>query len=210
MRLGFVEQVKQLCGRVKKIFLILICLLVVFAQPASAEVRKTIDRNAVVISSGYSKVISLSEKGDVGYAIRITLRRHMLLRGDIVSSLPSFSVSIRSFAFLTSSPSTEFDPDKHFKNLVVFSVKTPPNFETGKGDSFERFTLNGKPSGISSNHITYGPNKKIFATAEKIAIVMPVSDGTEIRIELPGEVVKDWNYISTADMGGVKKELLNR
>lgn len=217
MKLNFANQVKQLSGRIKKIILLLICVFV-FTTPASAEIRKTVNNHGIFISSVYAQTIA--EKDDAQYVIGFVLERHKLNSG-LIASTPDFNLSIKAFAISATSPSTTFAPDKHFDPLIVFSFKTPPKFEITKDNSVQTITITDK-TGIDDNNIIYNLDKKgfwgeprgkmaiILPTAEKITIIMPFNNGTEMRVELPEEIVKEWNYISTADMRKEKKEALNR
>lgn len=217
MKLNCVNLVKQFSVRIKKIVLLLICLSV-FTTPAYAKISKTVNNHGIFISSRYVQIIA--EKDEAKYVIGFSLERHKLNSG-LVAASPDFSLSIKALAISTTSPATIFAPDQYFDPLIVFSFKTPPKFEITKDNSVQTITVTGK-TGIDTHNIIYnlskqkffgGPAEKlavILPTAEKITVIMPFNNDTEIRIELPEEIVKEWNYISTADMKKEKKEVLNR
>lgn len=217
MKLNYVNQVRQLSVRVKKISLLMMCLLFL-TTPAYAEIDRAVNNHGIFISSRYAQIIAV--KDNAKYIIGFSLDRHKLNRG-LVADSPEFSLSIHAIAFSTTSPPTKLKPEQYFDPLIVFSFKTPPKFEITKDNSVETITITGK-TGIGTDNIIYNLGRKnffgdraeklalIIPTAEKITVIMPFDNGTEVRVEIPESILKEWKHISTADMKAEKKEALNR
>ena len=202
MNLKLVNKVKQLSGNIKKIVLPLICFFV-FATPVSAEILRNVGQDGTFVSSQYTQLIQ--KKDDAKYFVFIEF-----LKGRI----PFLFSVIKGFSLSIETRTTDYVAHDNFEPLIVFSLQTPPKFEITKNNSTETFVITKSNTRIASHKITHflGPvrGQKTFDAAEKIVVLLPLSNGTEMRIELPEEIVKEWSYIYAADMRKEKKETLNK
>ncbi|MDL2280409.1 hypothetical protein LJC10_00950 [Selenomonadales bacterium OttesenSCG-928-I06] len=186
----------------KKIVLLLIFLFV-FAMPASAEIFKMVASKNIIIYSQHGQVIE--KKNDASYIVFIEFAKSP---GALIKS---FSVKHAYISIYTRT--TDYVSHKNFNPLIVFSLQNPPKFEITKNNLTETFVIPKKDTDLASHQIRHYLNSKnnaTFGTAEKISVLLPLSDGTEMRIDLPEEIIEEWNYVYNADMSKEKKEMLNK
>ena len=199
----------------KKILLVLVCFIFtsfIFTTPASAEIIREAGRYEVSIFSQYSQI--LQEKNNEKYLVFIEFAGYKV--GYAFANAQMFSINIYT-------RTTNFVHVNQFEPNMVFSFKTPPKLEisdkiptglfTGLNLPKEAISLVNKNSTVGDYSLNYyipGDMLEKFVEAKKINVILPFNDGTELRIELPEEIVKEWNYVANADLGKEKNATLNK
>ena len=200
----------------KKILLVLVCFIFtsfIFTTPVSAEIIREAGRYEISILSQYSQTIQ--EKDNEKYLVFIEFAAYKAGVGFVNVDFVSINIYTRTTNYVHTS---KFEPN------MVFSFNTPPKFEindTKKTGLFadlypvdkQQIVLSSKNSSVGDYSISYQiPNDMLekFILAKKINIILPFNDGTELKIELPEEIIKEWNYIANADLGKEKKATLNK
>ena len=177
----------------------------VFTTPASAEILKLTEKTKVVYCSQYTHIIE--EKNGQKYIMFINFEKN-----KTISDNPFFLFSMYT-------GTTNYVSHDNFNPLIIFSLKTPPKFEitpntpkvsnlfedskNSTNPHIKTFNLPTKNTFIEPHGIIHEFTSKIpadFSKAEKIVIIMPCSDGTELRIELPEEIAKEWHDVYTVDL----------
>lgn len=174
----------------KKIFPLLLCLLVLFQTTVFAEIGKTISENDIILESQFRYKIEGTDKSIWMYFNRI---------GYFSRILGSIKTQTSQTLLISTYLDDKAMSPKEIKTDISFSTKNPPHFI---------FYNNGIDAGqpfkiteFGTDHITFSiADKKALLDANKAFFIVTLRDGTAQRIEIPDDTLKDWKYILTADL----------
>lgn len=182
----------------KKIFILLMLFILAMPMNGEAKIDKSTSKDHIQLTSGYS--IILDKKDDKEYVFYVHFSRN----------ITNFGWPVRSQYYNLGL--SAFDYNIGFDKTIVFSHKNTPKFEFLKNNSVKIIVIPKKKTFLSTSQISYSKINSFadeIKDAEKITIIMPMSDGSTKRIELPEEIVAEWNYIMNANMHDEKKEMMD-
>ena len=190
----------------KKLIVLFLAIFILGTVSVSAEIFVFTDETRVVHYSTYMH--SIDVKNGQSYFMSINFAKN-----EPTSGSSNFEVSIYT-------GTSNYVSYNNFDPLIIFSLKTPPNFEitlnTPKNPAdnpVKIFNLPEKNTFINVHGIKHEFTSKTsldFSKAEKITVILPLNNDTELRVELPKETVKEWGYIYNMDIDKERKELFKQ
>lgn len=185
----------------KRIFLLAMVFMLVLQVTAFAKVDKSAsDDSASLISMYETTYLMTKDNSPHECTIRATLARVYIT--DIFSNDDYSNIDFSAWALANGNEGKDHG--------LRFSKKKPFMLETQK-ESTKKLIIFKKVSGIGNGAISYKLKKNDLApiyNADKVVLLVPTRDGETLKIEIPKETLNDWQYIMTADMRKVKKEIL--
>lgn len=180
----------------KKILLLSMIFIFALQMTAFAEIRKSVSGKIVTVESNY---ISSFEKKSSPYKYTVQINVDNNRYAD------AFDSSINYYFRVSASKALEMD--------VKFSPFTKKN--TIKLDVYKKGERNSitfkKINSIGNGYVIYKINKKELEKtydSERVVMIVPFTEGELEEIEIPKEIVDEWQYVMTADMRKIKKEIL--
>ncbi|MDU2064368.1 MAG: hypothetical protein E6713_05950 [Sporomusaceae bacterium] len=164
----------------KKILFLTFCFLFLLQVSAFAEIDKTItNTNYISISSQYAYSLADEKK-----TIWLTLTRS--------------SYSTNSYT----DNSLQISLAHHYKFPMAFAPNKRPYLILSTNDADKLLMLKDFRS-LSYTSDTFGIDAeqvKQILSASKIFIAIDLADAPSLKIEVPSEILKEWNYLLTCDL----------
>lgn len=189
----------------KRIFLLAMVFMLVLQVTAFAKVGKSATNDGAHINSEF-EVIYLREKENTLYECMASIRVDRSYLTDIFNDDRSY------FAVTAWVPSNKNmgENNGNEENGLIFSKKAPVTLEVYKNNKKSLVNFK-KVYSVSNMSIMYKIKKSDLAPiydADKVILLLPAKNSEMIEIEIPKEIIKEWQYILTVDMRKVKKEIL--
>lgn len=173
----------------RKIIILLLCLLILSTSTSFAEVKKYSSKDYFKIERTADLTISGSNK-----------HLYVILGRSLASSkLMMLSKSESNYSLFLSL----FAPDQKSPPVAnsTFTSKDIPYFlVTDKG--IEK-TITFKASELGSDYLNFKVNSALLqplVDAEKVSIVISLKNGITEKINIPNDVLEDWKYILTCNL----------
>lgn len=182
----------------KRIFLLAMVFMLVLQVTAFAKVDKSATNQSLSLSSNYQASYQMKDKdGQYNCTILIILSRSYL--ADIFGTDENYYFRVSSFTDIQNKGTG-----------LAFSKKNPVKLKVIKKDELSIIPFK-KIYSISGGTAWYKIKKNDLNStysANKVVIVVPAQNKSIVEIEVPKEIVDEWQYIMTADMRKIKKEIL--
>lgn len=170
----------------KKIIILVICILSLVSGTALANIDKTItNNNCINFSNQYQYQINNTK------TMNISLSRYGFF--DNMLGIMK-TVTLHDLTLCLMSTSLNNSPE-------AFTSKEVPFFIIFNKEVESKLTF--KTKSISNNIISYEvDNKKLrpLITAERVNLVVPLKNGPTQTIEIPEEILKEWRFIITCNL----------
>lgn len=165
----------------KKLLLPFLCLLVLVQASASAEIKKSISDKNIFISSEYRLKIDGTNNFVWLYYYRTNFTKD-----------PRFAEFLDFSVFKSESAQTA-------NSDITFTSKNPPSLALYKNENNIGQAFNLAEIGTTELKFLI-INKSLFASAEKAALLISRKDGTTLQVEIPNDVIKEWQFIASCDL----------
>lgn len=170
----------------KKIIILVICLLSLVSGTALANIDKKITENSINFENNSDYQLNTTDK------ININLYRYGYF-DSMFGIKRTETVHILGLSLFPAPP--------YMSTEATFTTKNIPFFLIFNKELETKLTF--KISSISSNYISYEVDNKIlqkFVTADKVSLVLPLKNGSTQKIDISEETLKEWRFILTCNL----------
>lgn len=171
----------------KKIIILVICLLTLVLSTAFAKVDKTLTGNSINLVNSSDYQLNNTDK------MNINLSRYGYFDSMFGLKKTETIHNLGFFLYPIAPP--------YISTEVTFTTKNVPFFLIFNKDIENKLTF--KIMSISNNYINYEVNNKQLTTlvsAEKVNLILPLKNGSTQTIQIPEETLKEWRSIITCNL----------
>lgn len=178
----------------KKILLIMLVYILIVQGVTYAEINKSmVDKNMYYVESYYRGIIA-SNKND-NYLVHLYVQKFNNIKATEI--------------IIFASPENKKQNNEY--TSFVFSMKNPPYMQVINQDTKKDLPLFRKVTGVNKEYTNGSIDRKSVAEAllgDTVYVVFMTKEGKAERVEIPKTILKEWQYVITADMRKIKKEIM--
>lgn len=178
----------------KKILLLILGFILAAQGVTYAEINKNmVHTNMYCIESYYRDTLKINENNN--YLIQLYVQKYNNIKG----------INVIIFA------TPENKEQNNDYTSFVFSVKNPPYMQIISQDTKKDLPLFRKVTGVNKEYTDGSIDRKSVTEAllgDTVYVVFMTKEGKEVRVEIPETILKEWQYVITADMRKIKKKIM--